>query len=269
MPTRILREGILTSERVNRLGPQAELFYRRLMSVVDDFGRYYAHPALLRSACYPLRVDEVREADISRWLTEVQSAGLIALYAIDSKRYLEMIDFRQQVRAKESKFPSQQPLIKCEADDKQMGNENEANDFAARAAPSTSSSSTDRGDARGERFSVPGVDEVRSYCGERNNSVDPQSFVDYYSANGWTVGRNQMKDWRAAVRNWERNGFQRTNGVTNKSDETIIDAIRKLKAPLNWGPFALQKRFADVGFDGMTSDEQAKIVAAYRTSQYR
>ncbi len=95
------------------LKPQAELFYRRLMSVVDDFGRFSAHPSLLRAACYPLRIDVVREADITRWLAEVQSAGLIALYAVDGKRYLEMTDFRQQVRAKESKFPAKP---KCAAD---------------------------------------------------------------------------------------------------------------------------------------------------------
>ncbi len=48
MPNRILREGILTSERVNLLSWEAEVFYRRLMSVVDDYGRFHAHPALLR-----------------------------------------------------------------------------------------------------------------------------------------------------------------------------------------------------------------------------
>lgn len=127
MPSRILREGILTSERVNSLSPHAELFYRRLMSVVDDFGRFSAHPALLRAACYPLRVDEVREADISRWLSSVESAGLILLYAVNSKRFLEMIDFRQQVRAKESKFPAPHTLSECESITHPSRSEREAN----------------------------------------------------------------------------------------------------------------------------------------------
>lgn len=105
MPIRLLREGILTSERVDKLAPQAELFYRRLMSVVDDYGRFSAHPRLIRAACYPLRIDEVREADISRWLTEVQLAGLIALYAVKGKRFLEVIDFKQRTRTP-SKYPS-------------------------------------------------------------------------------------------------------------------------------------------------------------------
>lgn len=106
MPNRILREGILTSRRVNRLKPQAEVFYRRVMSVVDDFGRFSADPSLLRASCFPLRLDEVREADISRWLAEVQTARLIVLYAVDQEPYLEMLDFRQSKRALKSKFPS-------------------------------------------------------------------------------------------------------------------------------------------------------------------
>lgn len=53
------------------------------------------------------------------------------------------------------------------------------------------------------RFSPPTLEEVIAYCNERNNGVDPQRFVDYYTANGWKVGRNAMKDWKAAVRTWE------------------------------------------------------------------
>jgi hypothetical protein len=105
MPNRILREGILTSERVNALAHRSELFYRRLMSVVDDYGRFSAHPGLLRAACFPLKIDEVREADISRWLTEVESAGLILLYAVDGKPYLELTGLGSP-RAKESRYPA-------------------------------------------------------------------------------------------------------------------------------------------------------------------
>ena len=55
-----------------------------------------------------------------------------------------------------------------------------------------------------KRFAPPTVDEVRAYCRERGNCVNPQRFVDYYSSNGWMVGKNKMKDWKAAVRTWEQ-----------------------------------------------------------------
>lgn len=57
---------------------------------------------------------------------------------------------------------------------------------------------------RSKRFVPPTVDEVRDYCQSRGNSVNPQRFVDYYSSNGWMVGKNKMKDWKAAVRTWEQ-----------------------------------------------------------------
>lgn len=53
-------------------------------------------------------------------------------------------------------------------------------------------------------FVRPSVEEVRAYCNERNNSVDPQTFVDFYAAKGWKVGSASMKDWKACVRTWEK-----------------------------------------------------------------
>lgn len=125
MPNRILREGILSSERVNSLSWEAEVFYRRLMSVVDDFGRFTAHPSLLRAALYPLKLDTVRDANMERLLADVEQASLVRVYEVAGKRYLEMTDFRQQVRAKESKYPhpvsdDAQIPSKCVADDKQV-----------------------------------------------------------------------------------------------------------------------------------------------------
>lgn len=54
------------------------------------------------------------------------------------------------------------------------------------------------------RFKIPSFEEVDSYCRSRGGLVDPQQFVDYYTANGWRVGRNPMRDWQAAVRQWEQ-----------------------------------------------------------------
>lgn len=58
-----------------------------------------------------------------------------------------------------------------------------------------------------EKFIKPTVEEIRAYCRERNNIVDAERFYDHYESNGWKVGKNTMKNWKAAVRTWERNGF--------------------------------------------------------------
>ena len=63
------------------------------------------------------------------------------------------------------------------------------------------------------RFTPPTVEEVQAYCTERKNNVDPERFVDYYASKGWLVGKAKMKDWKAAVRNWERKE-DKTDGQT-------------------------------------------------------
>ena len=60
------------------------------------------------------------------------------------------------------------------------------------------------------RFVPPTEDEVRSYCTEKGYTVDADRFVDYYTSNGWKVGKNPMKDWKAAVRTW--NGKEKPDG---------------------------------------------------------
>ena len=61
----------------------------------------------------------------------------------------------------------------------------------------------ERGGSRA-RFTPPTVEEVREYCSERKNNVDPETFVDFYASKGWKVGKEGMKDWKAAVRTWEK-----------------------------------------------------------------
>lgn len=53
-------------------------------------------------------------------------------------------------------------------------------------------------------FVIPKIEEIKDYCASRNNKINPLQFFDYYQSNGWMVGRNKMKDWKAAVRTWEQ-----------------------------------------------------------------
>jgi hypothetical protein len=57
------------------------------------------------------------------------------------------------------------------------------------------------------RFTPPSLDEVSAYCQERGNDVDPGKWTDHYQSKGWLVGKGKMKDWKAAVRTWEPDGF--------------------------------------------------------------
>jgi hypothetical protein len=110
MGERLLRPGIRTSERTAALvkdgGWMAQVFYDWLLTVVDDYGRYDARPAILRTTVFPLLLDLVREADVSRCLNACEAAGLVRLYTVEGRPYLELLDFRQRLRAKTSKWPA-------------------------------------------------------------------------------------------------------------------------------------------------------------------
>jgi predicted phage replisome organizer len=65
-----------------------------------------------------------------------------------------------------------------------------------------------------KRFTKPSLDEVSAYCSERGNNVDAEKWYDYYESNGWKVGKNPMKDWKAAVRTWEKREDYKPKGET-------------------------------------------------------
>ena len=60
-----------------------------------------------------------------------------------------------------------------------------------------------------ERFIKPTIEEIKTYCIERNNNIDPEMFYDFYESKNWYVGKNKMKDWKASVRTWERSSKQK------------------------------------------------------------
>ena len=83
---------------------------------------------------------------------------------------------------------------------------------------------------KAKRFVKPIIDDIIDYCSERNNMVDPQKFFDYYSSNGWKVGKNPMKDWKAAVRTWEKNT---TTTQTKSKVEQSLDTWQQARQMIN------------------------------------
>lgn len=73
--------------------------------------------------------------------------------------------------------------------------------------------------AKPKRFVPPSLSEVEAYCKSRNNGINPQSFIDFYESKGWMVGSNKMKDFKAAIRNWENRRKDERNGSSNQVPE--------------------------------------------------
>ena len=72
-----------------------------------------------------------------------------------------------------------------------------------------------------KRFEKPSISDIKQYCMERNNNIDASQFYDYYESNGWKVGKNSMKDWKAAVRTWERSEYRKPNSKKNSKEDAI------------------------------------------------
>ena len=78
------------------------------------------------------------------------------------------------------------------------------------------------------KFKQPTIDEVRAYCSERHNNVNPQTFVDFYASKGWKVGNQPMRDWKACVRTWEQKDKGKPNrqrDMANTRSYSDLDAV--------------------------------------------
>lgn len=102
MANRVLRDWT-TSEKIDKLSPQAELFFVRLIMKADDHGCFHANPKLLKAALFPLR--EIHDRDISKWLAECVKSTIVQLYDAGGRKYLRIADFGQRLRNMVSKFP--------------------------------------------------------------------------------------------------------------------------------------------------------------------
>lgn len=114
---------------------------------------------------------------------------------------------------------------KCICQNCQMDLTPVANGFDTSVKPIPYNNTYNNTDNNIKRFTPPTVDEVKKYCKERKNNVDPERFVDFYSSKGWKVGNQPMKDWKAAVRTWEK---RETKGYSNQREYDYDELERKL-----------------------------------------
>ncbi len=213
MPNRIIKESICTSDSIAELNWFEEVLFYRLIVNCDDYGRFDGRTAVVKNRLFPLK-DNVTAKAVEAAVNKLVTVGLVTLYVFEGKPYLQLPtwDKHQIVRAKKSKYPS--------PDDGMKVSEIICNQMQADVSVIQSESNPNPNPnpkAEPARFTPPSVAEVREYCILRGNSVDPQTFVDFYSSKNWMVGKTKMKDWQAAVRTWEsreKNDQNRNNSVT-------------------------------------------------------
>ena len=107
MSNRILSDSLLTSETLDELCPSQENLFYRLLVVVDDYGCTDARPVVVLARCYPLRISKIPVEDMKTWLLDLARVGLITLYQVEGKEYLQVSKWEkhQRVRNKRHKCP--------------------------------------------------------------------------------------------------------------------------------------------------------------------
>lgn len=229
MPNRIIKESIRTSRGVNALNDFQFRLWLYLITYVDDYGRGSADPELLKGLVFPRRKG-VTEKQIQDALVVLANTGMVILYEVDGEPFFYFSNWseHQRIQAKKAKFPDppedtssfvNPPWVTVSHRESPP----ESNPIQYESNPNTNTSIG----RTGKRFAPPTLEQVKEYCAERGNKVDAQRFIDYYSANGWKVGKNAMKDWKAAVRTWERNNFSdtakpQTGLITSNTDYSDI-----------------------------------------------
>ena len=238
MPNRIIKESAFTSEKIADLSDFAFRLWVGLITQADDTGRGDARPAIIKGRVFALR-ERVSTKDIDSALRALAAGGCVSLYTVGGKPYYQFPNWaaHQRVRDVRSKYPSPDEADGIHGDStslaascgelRQTAASCGLNPIQSESNPNPNPNVCDAPAATRARFQPPTVEEVKAYCFERCNNVDAQRFVDYYSANGWRVGKNPMRDWKAAVRTWERNGLK-SRGSTNQLADQLHQQYEEL-----------------------------------------
>lgn len=196
------------------LTPNAKLLYGEITALCNDRGYCWA------TNDYFSNLYGVSKTSISKWVNSLVQKGYVTselIYKEGTKqidnRYLRIVN-----------APIKEKLNTPIEDKLKENNTKTFNN--------TTNTTFDK-ESKRTRFTPPTLEQVKEYCFERNNNVDAERFIDYYTSNGWKVGKNSMKDWKAAVRTWERTSYSDAKPTQQKS--SIMDDYRSLQEEIDNG----------------------------------
>lgn len=180
------------------LPPNAKLLYGEITALCNEKGYCWA------TNKYFAELYGVSKISVSKWIKALSDGGYIKTEIVFKKGSKEIENRYITIINNPIKENFNTPI-----EEKLKDNNTACNSTSNREGKEKTAS----------RFIPPTLEEVQSYCQERKNTVDPGRFIDYYASKGWYIGKNKMKDWRAAVRNWERTEKNAPQPVTMNANE--------------------------------------------------
>lgn len=196
---RYLKPDFFEDEHLAQLPFVHRLTYAGLWCLADKAGRLEDSPVKIKARLFSSDLSTInKKIDIDKILEDLTHKPFIVRYEAENKKYIEIINFLKHQRPHHTEKNSEIPPFNGE--------------ITVKEPLKTGGNGNGKGNGKGNgecaRFAPPTIEEVSQYCLERNKGVDPNKWFNHYQANGWMVGRNKMKDWKAAVRTWEREDYK-------------------------------------------------------------
>ena len=182
-----------------------DTYYLEEQPLCDD------HARLMRTHCIRTKEEQLAMQNIlADFFIHDKDAGLYRHPDID--QHLE----KYQEKSEKARKSANSRWKKSECNAKSIRTHSEGN---ANHKPLTINkepiTSIKESKEKAKRFVPPQLQNVIDYCNERVNNVDANKFIDHYTSNGWLVGKNKMKDWKAAVRTWEKTSFKQSGNTSH------------------------------------------------------
>lgn len=200
MANRIIKESAFSSDKISGLNDFEFRLWVGLITQADDCGRGDARAAIIKGRVFPLR-ERVTIKDIETAIHGLAGKGCISLYNVGGKSYFYFPTWSNHQRVRDAKPKYPDPIIIDNGEPPQLAANRGLNPIQSNPNPNPNPNPSESAHTR---FTPPTVAEVTAYCAERGNGLDAQQFTDFYASKGWKVGREPMRDWKAAVRTWER-----------------------------------------------------------------
>lgn len=208
MPNRIIKETIRTSKKINALSDFQFRLWTYLVTYVDDYGRGSADPEILKGFVFPRR-KRTTESDIEQALKGLAAAGCIFLYEVDGESYFEFPNWgaHQRIQAKKPKFP--EPITDSRKPTVTHGE-----------PPLEYNPIQSESEYKSKENITPSLDEIKEFC--KGTDTDPESFFNYYEANGWkTAAGLPIVNWKAKLKSWIKN--ERPKAADKKGKPSTFD----------------------------------------------
>ena len=217
--SRNIKPGLFQNEYLAELGPLAMLVFAGLPTLADREGWLEDRPKRIKTQLLPYS-----DCDMDAILQSLADSPerFIERREANGSRYILIRNFELHQTPHHTERTSViSPLFNASAPDKVFIPHIEG---ISNKESVTRNQESEPPKPKRKTFTPPTVDEVRQYCTERANSVDPTMFVDFYASKDWHVGKNRMADWRACVRTWEKNSSSRGSPGNSSAPKGIKTA---------------------------------------------